>query len=134
MYPRFCAFAVALLVALAATACSGLVEPSKNQVETFTHTVQPGFGNSAKDSFNVSKSGEISITVTRMDPPVNVYFSVLYYQLAGCNGPLLQENDFAVVGRAVVSGPIQPGAYCVAVIDQGSFTAPETYTISVSHP
>lgn len=134
MRPRFCGSTVAILVALAATAC-GVASPSQNQTETFSHTIQPGPGNNGgAEIFSTSKSGEVSVTVTRFDPPVNVFFSVGYYQNTSNGCALLQRNDFAVVGRSAISDRILPGSYCVAVFDQGFFTVPETYTLSVSHP
>jgi len=135
MNSRFCGCAVAILVALAATACGGPVDPSKNQTETFgPHLIRPGFAglNYGTDTFSTSKNGEVSITVTKLDPPTTAYFAVvLYFQ--NC-ASVIQENDFATVGRTAISTSLTPGTYCVAVADAGYFAVPETYTVTVSHP
>ena len=134
MNARFRACTVAILAALAAPACGGFVDPSKNQTETFSHFIRPGFAGSTfgTDMFTASKNGEVSITVTKLDPPTTAYFAVvLYFQ--NCVS-VIQENDFATVGRTAISTNIQPGTYCVAVADVGYFTGPVTYTVTVSHP
>ena len=132
---RFRGYTIAILVALTAIACGGPVDPSKNQTETFgPHLIRPGFTglNFGTDAFNVSKSGELTITVTKLDPPTTAPFAVLLYA-QGCTS-LLQQNQFATVGRPAIDMNITSGSYCVAVADAGFFTGPETYTVTVSHP
>ena len=134
MNARFRACTVAILAVLAATACGGFVDPSKNQTETFSNFIRPGFAglNFGTHTFSASKNGEVSITVTKLDPPTTAFFAVvLYFQ--NC-ASVIQENDFATVGRTAISTNIMPGTYCVAVADAGYFTGPETYTVTVSHP
>jgi hypothetical protein len=59
--------AAAVLVALAAAACSSVTDPSKNVPETFTGSVQPNsFG--PVHQFNISTSGELTVTVTSIVP------------------------------------------------------------------
>jgi hypothetical protein len=124
------------LVAIFATAgCGGVVDPSKNTTDTFTGTIQPGNGNFGEiHTFNTSKSGEVTVKVTRFDPPINVYFSIGYYQNLSTGCAPIQIANFAVVGTSAINGVINPGSYCVVVFDQGGFTVPETYTLTVSHP
>ena len=133
MDARFCRCAAVILVALAATACSSIADPSKNQTETFTNIIQPG-GASAVNLFSASKSGEITVTITNMNPPYNGYLTVAWLQASGnvCTA-LLQQNSFALVGKTAISSTIAKGSYCVAVVDPG-FVVPESYTITVSHP
>jgi hypothetical protein len=130
MHARFFRFIAAVLVALAASACGGIANPSSNQTETFTGIVQPG-GAAGRHPFTVSKSGEITVTVTNMNPTWNGYLSVAWLG-GGCSG-FIQENDFTLVGRSAIAGPVTPGSYCIAVFDSG-FLLPEAYTITVSHP
>jgi len=130
MHPRFFRSVAAVLVALAASACGGIANPSNNQTETFTALVTPG-GNPGTREFTASKSGEITVTVTSMNPTYNGYLYVAWLG-AGCIG-LIQPNQFALVGRPAISGPIQKGSYCIAAYDPG-FIVPEAYTITLSHP
>ena len=133
MHARFFGRAAVLLAALGAIACGSIVEPSNNVTETFTNIIQPG-GAYAAHPFSVSKSGEITVTVTNMNPAYNGFLSVAWLAANGnvCAG-LIQQNSFAVVGRAAISSPIGKGSYCVAVFDPG-FIVPEAYTVTVSHP
>jgi hypothetical protein len=130
MHARFFRSIAAVLVALAASSCGGIANPSSNQTETFTGIIAPG-GNAGAHSFTASKSGEITVTVTNMNPTWNGYLSVAWLG-AGCSG-LIQRNDFTLVGRSAISGPITKGTYCIAVFDAG-FILPEAYTIAVLHP
>jgi hypothetical protein len=129
MHARFFR-SMTVLAALAASACGGIANPSSNQTETFMGIVQPG-GNAGTHPFTVSKSGEITVTVTNMNPTWNGYLSVAWLG-AGCSG-FIQENDFTLVGRSAIAGPVTPGSYCIAMFDAG-FLLPEAYTITVSHP
>jgi hypothetical protein len=135
MYRRF---GVALALAAIASACGGVVDPSKNQTETFTGTIQPGSGNfGGPHPVNITKSGEITVTVTSLTPtvPSGTFFAVGFGQsISGQCSVNIQVNQFAVVGSAAISGPISPGTYCVAIFDEGFFTVAEDYTIKVSHP
>jgi hypothetical protein len=130
MHARFSRSIAVVLVALAASACGGISNPSNNQTETFTAIVQPG-GNPGTHPFTASKSGEITVTVTNMNPAYNGYLSVAWLG-AGCSG-LIQPNEFALVGRSAISGPITKGSYCIMVFDAG-FLVPEAYTVTLSHP
>ena len=130
MHPRFFRSVAAVLVALAAAACGGIANPSSNQTQTFSSIVTPG-GAPGKHEFTASKSGEITVTVTNMNPPFNGFLSVAWLG-AGCSG-LIQENIYAQVGKSAIAGPIQKGSYCVEVFDAG-FIVPEAYTLTVSHP
>jgi len=130
MHARFFRSIAVVLVALAAFACGGIANPSNNQTETYTTIIQPG-GNPGQHPFTASKSGEITVTVTNMNPTYNGYLSVAWLG-AGCSG-FIQENPYALVGRTAISGPIQKGSYCIAVFDPG-FIVPEAYTITLSHP
>jgi hypothetical protein len=130
MHTRFLRFVAVALVALAAFACGGVSNPSTNQTETFMAIVQPG-GSPGTHPFSASKSGEISVTVTSINPTFNGFLTVAWLG-SGCNG-VVQANQFAVVGTAAISGPIQKGSYCIGVFDSG-FSVPEQYTVSISHP
>jgi hypothetical protein len=125
---------VFLLAAL--TACGGVTDPSQNQNQTFNGTIQPG-GQSDTFQFNASKSGEITITVSSMNPtvPSGTFFSVLWGQVVSGGCAPISVNSLAVVGSTAVSSAITPGTYCVAVGDTyNSFKTAEQFTLTVSHP
>ena len=129
--------AVALVIALSLAACGGVTDPSQNTQSPFSGTLNPGLGNSNFFPFSVSKSGELSITVTTMTPvvPTSTYFGVGFGNTVSGSCQPLQLNQFAIVGTAAIGGyPVTPGAYCAFIIDEGLFTKPETYTMVVSHP
>ena len=131
----------ALLLVLIATACGGFTDPSDNQTETFTGTVQPLGANS--HPYTVSNLGEFTISVTSVTPG-NVFLGVGYGQ-PGANGScgLIQSNviNSTQIGKTALSGQILiKGQYCVAVLDPALLTsiAPlpvgESYTVQVKHP
>ncbi len=133
MYRRF---GVALALAALVSACGGVVDPSNNQTETFTGTIQPGSGNGDVKQVNITKSGEITVTVTSLTPtvPSGTFFVVGIGQSFSGQCSPIQANQFAVVGSAAISGPVTPASYCVFILDEGFFTVAEDYVMKVSHP
>jgi hypothetical protein len=123
------------LLLLTLAACGGVVDPSKNQTETFNGTV-PLAGSGPIHTFSSSKSGEVSAVVTSLNPAVSsgTLFGVIYGQVISSTCSPLSFNQFAVVGATVVSGAIVPGTYCIQVVDEGFFRADEAYALQVSHP
>ena len=120
-------------VMLAAVGCGGIADPTKNPVETFTGTIQPG--GYAFHPFKVSKQGEYSVTLVSLTPPASVFVFVWLGTTLGDQCFISsQRNPQASPGRVALVGPISPGNYCVAVEDLGAFTVPETYTVQISHP
>jgi hypothetical protein len=130
--------AILLVVAGIVTAsCGGITDPSKNTVEPFSGTLAVG-GNAAHQ-FTASKTGEISVKITALAPTSNTFVGIIWAQAASdgnCTQSLgiLQQNNFAQLNVPAISGAIISGRYCIIVYDVGAFTAPQTYTISVSHP
>jgi hypothetical protein len=130
----FSAFLLAFAAAFG-VGCNGIVDPSQNQVEPFSGTVQPG--NARAHWFTSSKSGEIAIRVLTITPASSPILGVQWVQGAGdktCNGGLLQVNQFAAANTTAVSGQIQSGDYCVIMYDSVGLTQPTNYSITVSHP
>ena len=127
-------FIPALLLATLA-ACGGVVDPSNNQNESFSGTIQfQGAG--PLHTFNVSKSGEISVVVNSLTPTVasGTLFEVVYGQVVSGQCATININQFAVAGATIVSGAIVPGQYCIQLVDEGFFKQNENYTMTVSHP
>jgi len=126
---------VLLLAALAA--CGGVTDPSNNQNQTFNGSIDPA-STSQPQFFNASKSGEITVSVTAMNPtlPSGTFFTVAWGQ-AVSNQCLLNlgANALAVVGATALSSAITPGQYCVAIQDTyAAFKTTEQYSLTVSHP
>jgi hypothetical protein len=133
----FSAAAVALAAAALFTiSCGGIVDPSKNQMETFSGTVTPqnpsGF---SSHPFSVNKTGEVSIKITALAPLNNVPLGIIWAQAASDGSCVsLIQSGIANLGVPAITGQIFSGNYCVLVYDLGILTADETYTLVVSHP
>ena len=127
------AFLLALAGALSIS-CGGIVDPSKNAIETFAGTIQPG--GARAHAFSSSKTGEIAIKVVTLTPASQPVIGVQWLQGDGtnCNGGLLQVNQFATAGTTAIAGQILSGSYCVIVYDSVGLTLPANYSITVSHP
>jgi len=136
MRARFAAaFALALAGALT-IGCGGIVSPSQNTVEPFSGTIQPG-GNSAHP-FS-SKTGEIQVKLTALAPVSSTFVGMIWAQAGsdgGCKtsiGGILFQT-IAQLNVQAISTQIISGRYCLVVYDYIGFTAPETYSVTVSHP
>jgi hypothetical protein len=130
--------AAALAAALSAATCNSIVDPSKNQTETFPGTI-PVQGTSSCCGFATSKQGEFTIKVTSLSPTGGAFFgTVLAYAAAdgSCVGSLqpIQQNSFATANTPALTGLLYPGHYCIFLFDIGAFTVAQTYTLTVSHP
>ena len=133
--------AAAMLVALLSMACGGPTDPSKNQVEPFTGSVQPNsFGDVHK--FTIASGGEIDIKVTNVSPG-NVFLGLGYGQFTGGSCGLMQQTTVGNTGinRTAISGQVVlKGDYCVIVFDPAGslgiapFPVAQNYTLTVSHP
>lgn len=139
MRARFAA-AVALAVSVAFFAsCNGIVDPSKNVIDTFNGTVAPQ-STSQLHSVSTNKNGEFSVKVTSMTPAYNGFFGVLIATGPSdgtCAGNLplwTTPNGLATVNNVALTGQMIPGNYCVGVYDVGALTTTESYTLQVSHP
>ena len=134
---RVSAAALLAVAGLVAASCGGITDPSKNTVENFSGTLAVG-GNAAHP-FSASKSGEISVKVSALAPTANAFVGLIWAQAASdgscsANVGILQQNNFAQLNVPAISGAIISGKYCMIVYDVGAFTAPQTYTLAVSHP
>jgi hypothetical protein len=135
-----CSAAILVAAALCVGACGGIVDPSQNQVETFTGTIPVG-GQSQPVGFSAPKTGEIQVKITQLAPSTsNTFVGVLWTgrnssgTCAGSLGAVFGQNNFAQVGLPAISTQILSGAYCLILYDVGTFTTTETYTVTVSHP
>lgn len=127
---RFLA-AVAVALAVTAAGCSGVVDPSKNTVDTFTATLP--VGGQTSHPFSAGKNGEFSVRLTSVTPNNATILGVYLGQPVSGVCAQLSSVTSAGVGRDALNGPLNKGSYCVGVIDPGSSVA-QTYTLQVSHP
>jgi hypothetical protein len=112
--------------------CGGIVDPSQNQVQTFSGTVAPG-GHSV-NTFS-SQSGEIQVKMLTITPAA---VQALGMQWVGsgdgsCNGQLWQST-IAASNTTAISTQIQSGSYCLIVYDYIGQTAAANYSLTISHP
>ena len=136
MRARFAAaFSLALAGALT-IACGGIVSPSQNTVETFSGTIPPG----GAHPFSASKTGEIQVKLTALAPVSSTFVGLVWAQ-AGSDGGCTSSNFGGVIFQTVaqlnvqaISTQILSGRYCLIVSEYIALTAPETYTVTVSHP
>jgi hypothetical protein len=125
---------VAVSVASLLSGCSGVIDPSKNTVETFSGTLP--VGGSVVFPYSWGKNGEIEVTMTAVTPtpangPIAMYIgqqdSGNCFQLAGYTAQ-------AIVNRKVQFGVLNKGSYCLGIFDPGTLTVPVNFTGSFSHP
>jgi hypothetical protein len=113
--------------------CGGIVDPSQNQVQTFSGTVAPG-GTSQPMKFS-SQTGEIQVKMLTITPAA---VPALGMQWVGsgdgsCNGQLWQAT-VATSNTTAISTQIQSGSYCLIVYDYIGQTVTANFSLTVSHP
>lgn len=127
------ALLAASLAAFAAACGGGYTAPSNNVTDNKTGTLAPA-GVSDVFTFNVSHTGEYTITVTSMDPAFGGFFVVNFgYVVSGQCSPF-NSNTLAQVGQAASASSITPGSYCVYLQDEGFLTTTETFNLKINHP
>jgi len=129
--PAAVVLAVAGLITLS---CGGINDPSKNTVDPFTGTLE--VGGLAEHRFSASKTGEISVKITALAPTSNAVVGLVWVQATN-DGTCTQnryQQTFAQLNVPAIAGPIVAGKYCIILYDALGFTAPQTYTLTVSHP
>lgn len=121
-----------VLVAVLAAGCGGVIDPSENQVEERSGTIQP-LG-TVVDQFSVSKSGEFEIKITALSNADAILLMAYGPESGGCTGQTL-GSTYRQLNQVGFGGLIQPGRYCVYLQDDlGTLRGPTTYTLRISHP
>jgi hypothetical protein len=126
------AFVLALAGAVSIS-CGGIVDPSQNQVETFSGTLAPGGVSVHK--FSASKTGEIAVKMVTLTP-ASVPAVLVQWVGAGdgsCNGQLF-GNGIATPNSTPISTQIISGAYCIVLSNYVAQTVTANYSLTVSHP
>jgi len=125
--------AVVALAALGAASCGGVTDPSKNNVDTLSGTLNPGDNICLQQTVNVGNGGEYTVKITALQPTPTAVLLVGLWQGAGCVA--LVDQRYAQLNQVALSGPFyQKGTYAISVTDPGVLTVPQTFTITISHP
>ena len=125
---------IAVAVALSLPAC-GISGPSANTDETFSATLRVGGQN--VHNFIVGKSGEFTVKLTALSPDGGSIVGTAWGSPTTdgrCVPFSGYVNNFSTSNKTILGGPIQPGTFCIEVFDVGLLTAPQNYTLVVSHP
>jgi hypothetical protein len=117
------------------TGCSGVIDPSKNQVEPFSGVVP--VGGALIKPYSWSKNGEVEVTMTSVTPtptngPLNMYIG--QEDSAGNCFQLSGYLSQAIVNRTVQFGVLNKGNYCLGVYDPGVLTVAVNVAGNFSHP
>ena len=124
---------IVVTVALSLPAC-GISGPSANTDDTFSNTLT--VRGQIAHNFSVSKTGEFSVKITALSPDSGSIIGTGFGQPASGSCGLFTGyvNNFSTLNKTVLTGQIEEGAYCILVFDVGLLTAPQSYTVVVSHP
>src|SRR5690349_2999264 len=117
LFRRLCLLCALTLVCGPLSGCSGVIDPSKNTVETFEGDVQVGGAYVTNYSWN--KNGEIEVTMTSVAPtptrgPLRMYIG---QDSGGTCFQLVGYDVQAIVNLKVQFGVINKGNYCFGVYD-----------------
>jgi hypothetical protein len=134
------ACAVAVVAAVAALACSNSTSSPTTAspattTETFSGTIT--HGGSGINSFAVSTTGPITISLTAVSPLTTMSLGVGIGAWDGTTcGTSMSANTDARSGATALTGTANAGNYCVRVYDSGNVPADWSvgYTVEVVHP
>src|SRR5262245_56362959 len=120
--------AVGFSIVLCAAACSDspTVAPA-TATDHLSGTVQ--VGSHDFHNFTVSKTGNISVTLTQAGPPssITVGLGVGIPDASGCPTAPNATVTTSAGASPILSGTLAAGTYCLDVFDVGNQTAPITY-------
>ena len=123
--------------AVSPAGCGGIIDPSKNTVETFSGTLAVG-SSFTSPFYSFSKNGEVEVTMTSVTPtPTNGSISMALGQVVSGSCQLLGVFYTApgVVNRKNQFGVLNKGTYCIVVFDPGGvLTVPVNFSGTISHP
>jgi hypothetical protein len=132
----FRCFLAAVAYGCLLSGCSGVIDPSKNKVETFTGTL--AVGATVTFPYSWAKNGEIEVTMTSVTPtPANGPISMAIGDNA--SGTCLGFQGYsaqAIVNRKVQFGVLNKGNYCLIIYDPfpSALIVPVNFAGTFSHP
>ena len=91
-------------------------------------------GGRASRSFDATAPGSASITLTDLQPSVEVGLGIGMQQTDGTGCRLSQVIRATARSAPHFTRQFDPGTYCVEVFDIGNFTRNTTYSLRVQHP
>jgi hypothetical protein len=124
---------LALLTPLAGAGC-GIFGPSEDKDDDFSDTLQPKTADIYQ--FDVSENGgAVVVRITALSDS-NVTLGIALGTFAGtaCSTFVNANNIASTLNRQAINTPINKGTFCLQVYDNGTLTAPVTYTVRVTHP
>jgi hypothetical protein len=125
--------AVLAIAGLITVSCGGIIDPSKNMVESFSDMLVPQ-GPQILKQFEVRNNGEYSARITALSPTPTAAFGLNLYFGANCEVPV-NGNTFATLNQPAFSGLIQQkGTYCLIAYETIALAAPLNFTVAFSHP
>ena len=121
-----------LAAAVLTAGCGGIIDPSKNLIDTPSGTIAPG--GFVFHTFSASKTGEFEIRITNLNN-ADAFLHMAYGPDAGgCNRASLGDA-YRQLNQAGFGGSIQKGNYCVYLYDDLlALKAESPYTLRISHP
>lgn len=130
-----------LAALLAAAACSSSTTattptPVAPTTDTFTSSLsQTG---SVTHLFKVNSTGEVTISLTEVDPlsTMSLGIGIMTSDGTNCLATINFNSDARANGVAALKGTEASGNYCVRVYDSGNVPVSTTvnYTVTVEHP
>ncbi|HEY6212333.1 MAG TPA: hypothetical protein VIW45_08610 [Vicinamibacterales bacterium] len=127
-------------LALVAAGCTNnnSTTPTTPSIPTTTDTKSGTVQVKGSDfqTFTVTTTGQVDVTLTAAGPPATIVMGLGVGQSGpGSCGLLPGASTQTAAGSSPqVSGIMTPATYCVMVYDVGNMTAPINYTVTVTHP
>lgn len=120
------------LAGLLSVACE-LSTPSNNKVDEITGII-PKAGSDFRE-FDVTKNGELQVTMTSLVPTPSASLGMAVGQPSGGSCILIAGYLAPMVAnRTQEFGFLNKGRYCLFLYDTGAMTIDTAYTGKISHP
>lgn len=126
---------VIALLTVSSAACGSAAAPSAPITETLTGVVPPA--SLAFNIFSASAGGDITITLTGLDPLSGISVGIGLGVATTTGTPscsLAYSQEGLKVGAVWTTSLSNKGSYCVAVYDIGQVTQNVSYSLKVTHP
>jgi hypothetical protein len=101
---------------------------------TIPHTSNVIPGGSTSRTFTASADGSISVTLEAIAPASVPSLGVGIGYARGDGGGCEMSTSIVATRGAVLTVPVDAGAYCVKVFDPGTLAEPAAFTVRIAHP
>lgn len=120
-----------LAAILAGAGCEGVIDPSQNEISTFSGVIQP-LGE-VSHAFTVDRNGEVDVRITALGNPDALL--LISYGQGNCVNAIILNSGYRLVSAVGVGGLVTRGEHCAYITDNlGTLRQATTYTLRVSHP